>query len=166
MTTKAAIDLNDWLTCFADATRDLAAGSLRFDGSAEQNGAAPAGADARSSVYITILGESTSIHLGLAATDEGCRALAQAFLGMRRKEAISEGDVVDGMSEILNIVAGKVKSKLSGRDKTLRLGLPMFIVGQIQHRENMERASADVTLGPISCRLSVFRTPSSAPRRA
>ena len=162
--TTATIDLNEWLTCFGDAARDLAAASLRFDnGQAPE--AAPSGA-ARPAAYITILGDSTSMHLGIAASEDGCRALAQAFLGLRRKDAISDGDVVDGMSEILNILAGKVKSKLSGRDKTLRLGLPMFIVGQIQHRENMERASADVMLGPVPCQLMVFRTASSAPRRA
>lgn len=157
------IDLNDWLTCFADAARDLASASLRFDDGAAPESGPPS--SSRPAAYITILGESTSMHLGIAASEQGCRALAQAFLGMRRKESISDGDVVDGMSEILNIVAGKVKSKLSGRDRTLRLGLPMFIVGQIQHRDNMERASADVMLGPVPCQLMVFRTLATAPRR-
>ena len=162
-TTAATIDSNEWLACFADAARNFAAASLRFE-----DGVAPESTlgGSRPAAYITILGESTSVHLGIAASEEGCRTLARAFLGMRRKEEISESDVVDGLSEILNIVAGKVKSKLSGRDRTLRLGLPMFVVGQIQHRENMERASADVMLGPVPCQLLVFRTLASAPRPA
>ena len=162
--TTAMIDLNEWLTCFENATRDLAAKSLRFDGSATPESGPPS--STHPAVYITILGESTSMHLGISTSEEGCRTLAQAFLGMRRRDSISEGDVVDGMSEILNIVAGKVKSKLQGRDRTLRLGLPMFIVGQIQHRENMERTSAEVMLGPVPCQLMVFRTLASVPRRA
>jgi len=162
--TTTMIGLDEWLACFANAARDLAARSLRFDEGAAPEPGPPS--SARPAAYITILGVTTSMHLGVAASEEGCRALAQAFLGMRRKDSISDGDIVDGMSEILNIVAGKVKSKLSGRDRTLRLGLPMFIIGQIQHRDNMERAAADVMLGPVPCQLMVFRTLASAPRRA
>ena len=162
--TTTAIGLDEWLTCFANAARDLAARSLRFDDSTAPDSGSRS--SARPAAYITVLGETTSMHLGIAASEEGCRALAQAFLGMRRKDSISDGDVVDGMSEILNILAGKVKSKLSGRDRTLRLGLPMFIVGQIQHRDNLERAAAEVMLGPVPCQLMVFRTLASAPRRA
>ena len=61
------------------------------------------------------------------------------------------------MSEILNILAGKVKSRLSPRDGSLKLGLPIFLVGQIQVTANMDRAAGDVEMGPVSCQLLVFR---------
>ncbi len=111
----------------------------------------------RPAAYISILSESNSMHLGLATSMQGCRTLTRAFLGVREKDAVSEKDVVDAMSEILNIVAGKVKSRLASRDGSLRLGLPIFITGQIQVTDNMERAVANVELGPVPCQLLVFR---------
>ena len=64
---------------------------------------------------------------------------------------------MDAMSEILNILAGKVKSRLASRDGSLKLGLPIFLVGQIQMTANMERAAGEVEMGPVPCQLLVFR---------
>ena len=57
----------------------------------------------------------------------------------------------------MNIVAGKVKSHLSGRDGQLRLGLPMYLPSAITGGSGMESASSDVRLGPVSCTLTVHR---------
>lgn len=149
------IELKEWLEALTEVTRDFAAGSLRFDGSASADG--PAILGPQPAAYIAILGETCSIHLGISTTASGCRMLVRALLGMRQKEEIAEKDVVDGLSEILNILAGKVKSRMSSRDRSLKLGLPMFILGQIQLSASMERASADVSVGPVPCQLLVFR---------
>jgi CheY-specific phosphatase CheX len=93
---------------------------------------------------------------------QGCRTLTRAFLGVREKDGISEKDVVDAMSEILNILAGKVKSRLASRDGSLRLGLPIFLVGQIQVTANMDRAVCGVDMGPVPCQLLVFRNRGAA----
>ena len=156
----ATIDVQEWLDCLADVAQEFASGSLRFDG----GGMAPdpgAKTGTRPAAYISILSEANSMHLGLATSMQGCRTLTRAFLGVREKDAISEKDVVDAMSEILNIVAGKVKSRLASRDGSLRLGLPIFITGQIQVTDNMERAATNVELGPVPCQLLVFRNKKS-----
>jgi hypothetical protein len=111
--------------------------------------------------YIAVLGEANSMHLGIVTTPGGCEALARGLLGMRSSEELSEKDAVDGMSEVMNIVAGKVKSRLSDRDHGLRLGMPIFMKEPIESREGMEHVSADVHIGPVPCRLLVFR-----PKRA
>ncbi len=152
----ATIDLQEWLTCLTDVANDLATNHLRFESSTEQADAT-IGAGVHPAVYVAILGSRNSMHLGLSATTAGCHALARAFLGLRGREDLTEREVIDGMSEILNILAGKVKSRMSTRDGSLKLGLPMFVAGTVGHGEGVERADHEVFLGPVPCRLHVFR---------
>lgn len=151
----ATIDLNDWLEALKDVIRDYAARSLRFDGPPQaENGTA---ADPPPAAYVAILGDRCSMHLGISSTMGGCRALVRALLGMRQRDEITDAEVVDGMSEILNIAAGKVKSRMVVRDGSLKLGLPMFVQGQVGLGESTERAAADVLVGPVPCQLVVYR---------
>ena len=150
------IDLQEWLDCLSAVAREYAARHLRFDDNAAPPQAATPGGH-RPAVYVSILGSSSSMHLGLATTPAGAQTLTRAFLGLRGREVVAERDVVDGMSEILNILAGKVKSRMSARDRTLRLGLPMYVSGAVGHGEGIERAVVDVTMGPVPCQLHVFR---------
>ena len=152
----AAIEAQEWLDCFIEVARDFAASSLRFDG-ATGSDLGTAWSATNPGAYISVLSESNSMHLGLSASQQGCRALARAFLGIRERDGISEKDVVDAMSEILNILAGKVKSRLASRDGSLKLGLPIFLVGEIQVTASMDRAVGDVAMGPVTCQLLVFR---------
>lgn len=151
----AIIDLSEWLDCFRGVLEEYAPKHLRFDGSAPR-AEAPAG-DSNPAAYVAILGDGLSMHLGLSASMEGCRTLARALLGMRQRDEISDREVGDGMSEILNILAGKVKSRMSERDGSLRLGLPMFVMGPVGHGDGTERRVADATVGPVSCRMLVVR---------
>jgi chemotaxis phosphatase CheX-like protein len=151
----AAIELSDWLEALKDVIRDYAARSLRFDGPPQQGGTPSP--DPRPAAYVAILGDRCSLHLGLSSTMGGCRALVRALLGVRQRDPITDAEVVDGMSEILNIAAGKVKSRMVVRDGSLKLGLPMFVQGPVGLGEHTERASADVMVGPVPCQLVVYR---------
>jgi len=151
----ATIELKEWLEALKDVLRDYAGHSLRFDGPpVAQTGD---GGDSRPAAYVAILGERSSLHLGVSTSMGGCRALVRALLGMRQRDPITDEVVVDGMSEILNIAAGKVKSRMVVRDGSLKLGLPMFVQGQVGYGESTERAAADVMLGPVPCQVLVYR---------
>lgn len=147
------IPIQDWLDTFRSAADDFARGSLRFAGAtagAEDDGERPG-------AYIAILSESESVHLGLCTTPGDAHLLARALLGMGAHETLSEKDMVDGVSEVMNIVAGKVKSHMAGRGESLRLGLPMFIPRPITPSGDMETATAELPMGPVRCRLTVYR---------
>jgi CheY-specific phosphatase CheX len=150
------IDLQEWLDALSDIARNYATNHLRFDRTTAAPAAATSGS-ARPAVYVSILGAQSSMHLGIATTTDGARTLARAFLGLRGPDPLAEHDVVDGLSEILNILAGKVKSRMSSRDGTLKLGLPMFVSGSVGHGDGIEKATVDVMLGPVPCQLQVFR---------
>ena len=184
------IPMKEWIEGLEEAAQELLKTSLRFEegagktvkgggkGVTQKKGARAAakssgkskpaatggfapGDEPQCGTYIAVLGDANSMHLGIVTTPLGCQALARGLLGMRSSEEISEKDAVDGMSEVMNIVAGKVKSRLSEHDHGLRLGMPIFMKQPIEEREGMERVAADVTIGPVPCRLLVFR-----PKRA
>lgn len=150
---RDSIPLDEWLKAFQEAAAEFAAGSMRFDARTVLSGDEIATPGA----YIAILSDHNSIHLGLSSTTAGLHALARGLVGIRASENFGERDVVDGVSEVMNIVAGKVKSAMSGRDGQLRLGLPMYLSSPIAAGSGMEVASLEVKLGPVPCRLCVYR---------
>jgi hypothetical protein len=148
------IPIQEWLETLRVATADLAKSSLRFDPLPT-----PATPDetGEPGAYIAILSPHNAVHFGLSATPAQCRALARALLGLRHTEKLTEHDVVDGLSEVMNILAGKVKASMAGRDGQLHLGLPMFVANPIRSGADAESASTDVRLGPVACTLRVYR---------
>jgi len=149
------IPIQEWLETLRIATAELAKSSLRFD--PQPSPAATPDETGEPGAYIAILSPHNAVHLGLSATPAQCRALARALLGMRHTEKLTEHDVVDGLSEVMNILAGKVKASMAGRDGQLHLGLPMFVANPIRSGADAETASADVRLGPVACTLRVYR---------
>ena len=167
------IGMQEWMEYFRQATQEVVATALKFDTPAKaEKGAKPA-PRARQAVaakddaphpgaYIAILSESSSVHLGITATAEGCRAMARSLLGLHPTQDVTDQETGDAVSELMNIVAGKVKSRVSERDQTLRLGLPMFVQGRIQETGSMERQAAELEVGPVTCQLLVYRNKRSA----
>jgi len=162
-----SIGMQEWMEYFKQATREVVASALKFEPPARaEKGAKPAPRGkagvpekevARPGAYIAIMAEGASVHLGLTATAEGCRALARSLLGLHPTHEISDQETGDAVSELMNIIAGKVKSRVSERDQLLRLGLPMFIQGRIQETGSMERQAAEIEVGPVPCLLLVYR---------
>lgn len=150
------IPIQEWLETFREVAGEISKSSLRFDSTKLP----PEAKDVthRPGAYIALLSDENSVHLGFSASPQGCRALARGFLAMRTGQDLSDDDVVDGVSEVMNILAGKVKSKMTGRDGTLRLGLPMFIKNPVAVGQGTETVSADVKIGPVDCQLIVYRS--------
>ena len=148
------IPIQEWLDTLRAASAELAKSSLRFD--PHQPPPAPA-ESGEPGAYIAILSPHNAVHLGLSARPAQCRALARALLGLRTDQPVSEHDVVDGLSEVMNILAGKVKASMAGRDGQLHLGLPMFVANPIRSGGESEATSADVRVGPVDCTLRVYR---------
>jgi hypothetical protein len=152
------IPIQEWLTSLEEAAADVAGTMMRFDAASET--ADPS--DERPGAYIALMNETHSIHLGLNATPDGCRRLARGFLGLRTDQPVDDKDVADGVREVMNIVAGKVKSKMAGKDGVLQLGLPMFLAHPSHAGEGSESAAAEVKLGAVDCRLVVYRSKRAA----
>ena len=148
------IPLQEWLKTFRSAADELARTSLRFDPKSVPARGEESG---EPGAYIAILSPHNAVHLGISASPAECRALARALLGLRQDEVLSDRDVVDGLSEVMNILAGKVKASMAGRDGQLHLGLPMYVKDPIRAGKESEAVSAEAKLGPVDCTLRVYR---------
>jgi hypothetical protein len=173
MAKEKVIPMKEWLQTFRGAADELARTSLRFDPGAAAGAAAKGGAvraaaakvgakaaadeDGEPGAYIAVLSPNNAIHLGLSARPSQCQALARALLGLRHDEPIAEADVMDSVSEVMNILAGKVKASMAGRDGELHLGLPMFVQNPVQASAGSEAEATEVKLGPVECTLRVYR---------
>ena len=146
--------IEGWLASLKTATQEVASTALRFDKAVAGE---PLGKVVRPGAYIAILGDDVALHLGISASPAGLGVLARSLLGLRGATELTEREMVDAVSELMNIVAGKVKSKFFGDDPSLRLGLPLFVQGQIQVTDHMEKAVSEVKIGPVTCELMVFR---------
>lgn len=153
------IPIQEWLDSFRTAADDLARTSLRFDPNPAPARASESG---EPGAYIAILSPNNSVHLGISAAPAECRALARALLGLRHEEPLSERDAVDGLSEVMNILAGKVKASMAGRDGHLQLGLPMYVRDPIRATAGSEAVVAETKLGPVGCTLRVYRSQRAA----
>jgi hypothetical protein len=93
----------------------------------------------------------------IASTPEGCRELAGAMLGMDATEAqeLSHDDVRDSIGELVNIVAGAIKSAMSGEDPGLALGLPLFTDGHVESDRHAHTEVAVCDVGGTPCVVSV-----------
>ena len=151
------IPIEAWLTSFREAAGEVAKDSLRFGtASVKDEESAP-----HPGAYISLLSDQHSVHLGLSASPDGCRAIARGFLGMHPDQPIEDQAVADGVREVMNIVAGKVKSKMAGKDGVLQMGLPMFL-SSAAHPSAEERVAADLQIGSVDCTLVVYRSKRAA----
>ena len=155
MSETPSITLREWLECLRATAAALVGRTLRFDGTPVPP--PPKGdSGSRPGAYIALVGERESMHVGLSSTSQGCRALARGLLGVRFDVEMSDKDVKDACAEVINILAGLAKARM-GTDGSLRLGLPMFVTGEIQVTGDMEADSLAARLGPVDCQLHVYR---------
>jgi CheY-specific phosphatase CheX len=73
------------------------------------------------------------------------------------EDDLSDTDVADAMGEVVNILAGMVKSRLSEICCDLNIGLPLFMDGQIEPSINQEAGAVELQLGEIDTQVVVVR---------
>lgn len=146
----------EWLDVLMSVTKEFAVDTLGFE-SYETKGRKDGPPDPGIGTYIPLVGASASLEMGIVSTDQGCRHLSGALLGMDSAESenMGEDDMVDAFGEIINIVAGVVKQRVNEEDSTFNLGLPILVKGQIRAMEHQRTAVADVVTGNIPVQLVV-----------
>jgi len=97
-----------------------------------------------------LVGPAGAVQIGLAASPEGCQALARGLMGMTPSDPpLAEDEVADAMCEIVNIVAGVFKTRVRDRAHPLQMGLPVFIHGSVQATTHVAVRVAEVSLGEV-----------------
>jgi CheY-specific phosphatase CheX len=139
----------EFLEAFLASAHELATSALGFDASEElrRYNSLPTSSE---SAYIAMVGERTSVQLGLTTNAEGCRLLARAILALGEDEGdLPPADVADAMGEISNILAGRIKTLVASTETSINLGIPIFLHGHLEVSEGTDIAAADMRLGPV-----------------
>jgi hypothetical protein len=150
MPTPSKITLAQWRTAVEGAATEIASYALSFPGAVVQD---PVGLERAVSLigaHIPLVGDHGSYDLALVASPESCKALSRAILCMAPDAPVRDAEVADAIGEIVNMLGGGVKRRMSGSGAIdLLLGLPIFLHGYIQPTERMTVTCLPTKLGTI-----------------
>jgi hypothetical protein len=136
---EAVPRIDDWLEASEQALLEVALAAL----SAPDGHVLARAAESPSSMsgaYVSLISDEEVAHVGVCAKDERLRALAGGLLGPA--ESLSAADLTDAVGEIVNMLAGGVKRRLAESNPGLRIGLPMWVRGNLEATERQQlRAS-------------------------
>jgi CheY-specific phosphatase CheX len=99
--------------------------------------------------HIPVLGSVGAFDLALVATKESCQALSRAILYASPDQVLKDTEVADAIGEVVNMLAGSVKRRMTGLGAELELGLPIFIHGYIQPTERLSVIALPTKFGIV-----------------
>jgi hypothetical protein len=147
---SSTITLAQWRIAIEGAAGEIASYALSFPGAIVQD---PVGLERTVSLigaHIPLVGNGIAYDLALVASPEACKALARAILCMAPDAPVRDAEVADAIGEIVNMLGGGVKRRMSGNGITdLLLGLPIFLHGYIQPTDRMTVICMPTRLGAI-----------------
>jgi CheY-specific phosphatase CheX len=106
--------------------------------------------------FIQVVCAEGPVLLGLTSSTENCENLARLMLGMEPGEPIPELDAFDAIAEMINIIAGSLKTKLASPVGNIELGLPVFLSGKLRAIGRIAVQTHEISIGGFDCELLVF----------
>jgi len=154
-------DIERWMDAAAAAAEEIASQALGMETSAcEGDAAAPAGFGA----FVALSGSDDKVQVGVVLDVAGGETLARALLGMPEVEAFgSEGDLADAFGEIVNMVAGGVKTRMNEQIPGLQLGLPLCVKSLIPPAHAVQ-CSRRLRIGSVPLAVVVLSHGNAPPR--
>ena len=136
--------LDAWLGAATEAFAEVASSTLGMDTTLVGTPRSGYPTDG-SGAAVAIIGDSP-MQVGLFGSDASCQALARALLGTSPDDRdLPESDLVDALGEIVNIMAGSMKTRL--QLGTAKLGLPLYLKGHVQKGSRSQVRVARVHVG-------------------
>ena len=127
----ADMKLSDWMALAVDATTEIATGALGMGNVQWRHPVEGDMPDNLCGVYIPLMTDGFSVQLGVLGQPEVCTHLAKSLLGMGPDESLAdEHEVFDAVGEVMNLVAGSVKSRAADLTN-VTLGLPLALTGTV-----------------------------------
>ena len=145
----STLTFDHWRAAIAAAASEVATVALSLSGAVVLD---PVGLEVAASMFgahVPLVGDRQSYDLALVSSADGCQALARAILCAGSGPALRDAEVADAVGEIVNMLAGTVKRRLSGLGAELALGLPIFLRGHLQPTERMSVIAFPTRFGAI-----------------
>ncbi len=149
------IPLKDWMDALVSAVNELATTSLGLE-----EGSVVAEQPFRSSMgsCIALVGNESSMQIGMGGSAENCMKLARALFGLEpEEEDPSEQDLADALGEMANVVAGSLKTRMRDHAASMQLGLPIVMHGYVDAPGGAEVASATIRWDSVEAQLLLMR---------
>jgi hypothetical protein len=149
MSMPSRTTLGFWRPAITAAAGEVATYALSWPGAVVRD---PVGLEATASMigaHIPMVGAGRAFDLALVSSYDGCQSLARAILCMGPGPAIADGEVADAIGEIVNMLAGSMKRRLSGVAADLTLGLPIFIHGYLQPTDRLSVLALPIRFGAV-----------------
>ncbi len=128
--------LQDWADAMRAVSLETGVG-MGFEGlSIEHDPSAPV---YETGALLPLVGRCVNVQLGLLGERAALEHVARTLCMMEPDEEIDWEDATDAVSEVVNVIAGALKTAMIDRVPTLRLGLPMFADG-FHHRTGGSRS--------------------------
>ena len=156
MTIQETTPAEMWMAALIDATSDtsnifLELGDLHVT---RRSGCMPEFTNAG---FVSLVGDCSSIQVGICASNDACREMAAKFLDMDGDDPqLTREEIVDAFGELANIVAGAVKQQVSEQGEMMLLGLPLVVAGKPQLSDGQHVVSAECMMGHIPLALLII----------
>jgi hypothetical protein len=137
MSTSSKISLAQWRTAVEGAAKEIASYALSLPTATVGDVVGLEHAVAMIGAHIPMVGGGQAFDLALVSSPSGCQALSRAILGLPDTAPLRNAEVADAVGEIVNMLAGTVKRRLSGIGAELVLGLPLFLHGYIEPTDRL-----------------------------
>lgn len=144
-TDSPEIDQKAWIRAIDDALAMIARDTLGLDGTRMAESQSTSPAKGIRGAYISLVDGEVSVLIGLRSSGEDCERLTRYMMAMEDDEPVEDEDVTGVVAEIVNIVAGVVKSSIG--EAELRLGIPMVVSGRVTPANQQEVAFYVVEIG-------------------
>lgn len=143
------VSTEEWLDAVVSATQELAVTALAFEEGTVEQTSEPV-PDMSMGSFAGIAGEEGAIQIGIIASHEDCISMCRAFLGMEVDEELSEEDLADCLGELVNVMIGGVKSRMShAGGLTMKIGLPLVFRGRIEVPKNVKAMTSLIRWGSV-----------------
>jgi len=146
---SSKLTLAQWRTAVEGAATEIATYALSQPGAVVQDPVGAERACAMIGAHIPMIGGGQAFDLGLVALAEDCKALSRAILCAAPDAPLRDAEVADAVGEIVNMLAGSVKRRMSGLRVDLELGLPLFLHGYIQPSDRLTVIALPTRFGTI-----------------
>lgn len=149
----------EWMKHLADATEELATTMLGMVECPIIEEKVILDQDVLSQSFVALVGDDTMVNLGITVKENDAQGVAKALFAMEPEdEDLPPEDVVDALGEIINIVAGSVKTRVHDSLPALKLGLPMVTKGTILPGSKSQSNAIKVRLGAQDLILVVVKS--------
>ena len=158
--TATGLAIKKWLDAIVISMKQIAENPLGYASGSEVVGYPDTIPGDSLGVYLPFEGGNEMLWLCLFSDERGCQSVARALFGMNPdEEDLPADEVGDALGEVVNIIAGLVKSQMreDSADMTLTIGLPKYIPDPTEVVCRKTKAFAEVRIGPVSAHLGVVR---------